>query len=559
MSGDIGRPLLDVEHGVASSQDAAVTLPKLTDADSDVVPARQLAHTRRQRMVRLLGIVGMLSGVALIAAVALAHGAARPRKRNVIMMVSDGFGPASETFGRTMYQYVNNKPFDAKTPLDEIFVGSSRTRSSSSLVTDSAAGATAFSCHMKSYNGAISVDPDKRPYGTVLEAAFKKGWKTGLVVTSRITHATPAAFNSHVVWRDYENDIAEQQIGDYPLGRVTDLMFGGGRRHFVPQPDPESVRTDNRSLIDEAAKGGFHVITQRAGFDALKEDASLPILGLFTPDHMSYEVDRDPAKEPSLKEMAQKALDILDHASRSDKNSPGFFMMIEGSRIDMAAHSNDPAGHAHDILMYYEVIETVKRYVEEHPDTVMVSTSDHETGGLALARQLTSAYPEYLWHPEAVLHQRNSTFVLAQQVLEYAPGDADKRRKFVSNVIVKQSMGLPDPTDDELAYMLNDTRTVGELDYYMGTMVSKRAQLGWSTHGHSAVDINLYAFGRDAEKLRGNHENTEVGQFLANSLDLHDEMDRITKTLQEHDFFKHPDIPQVKVKSHHLDVTKEGP
>ncbi|RKP19681.1 alkaline phosphatase-like protein [Rozella allomycis CSF55] len=121
---------------------------------------------------------------------------------NVILMISDGFGPSSETFGRTIYQFKNNLPFDHPTPLDEILVGTSRTRSSSSLVTDSAAGATAFSCGLKSYNGAIG-------------AAKAKGLKTGLVATSRITHATPASFSAHVVHRDMENLIAEYQPDDW--------------------------------------------------------------------------------------------------------------------------------------------------------------------------------------------------------------------------------------------------------------------------------------------------------------------------------------------------------
>lgn len=119
-------------------------------------------------------------------------------KKNVILMVSDGFGPASETLARNYYQRVNNLPLNFKMPLDTILIGQSRTRSSNSLVTDSAAGATAFSCAMKTFNGAIGVDPMKKSCGTVLEAAKLNGFATGLVVTSRITHATPASFAAHV-------------------------------------------------------------------------------------------------------------------------------------------------------------------------------------------------------------------------------------------------------------------------------------------------------------------------------------------------------------------------
>ncbi|KAI8855147.1 alkaline phosphatase [Chytridium lagenaria] len=103
-------------------------------------------------------------------------------------MISDGFGPASQTLARNFYTHVYNETYDHQLALDKILVGSSRTRSSSSLVTDSAAGATAFACSIKTYNGAIGMTPVQKPCGTVLEAAKSKGYLTGLVATSRITH-----------------------------------------------------------------------------------------------------------------------------------------------------------------------------------------------------------------------------------------------------------------------------------------------------------------------------------------------------------------------------------
>lgn len=124
--------------------------------------------------------------------------------KNIIFMISDGFGPASQTLARNYYQSINDFPENTTLPLDSILVGSSRTRSASSLVTDSAAGATAFSCGLKTFNGAIGVDKEGKVCATVLEAASEIGFRTGLVVTSRITHATPAAFSAHVLGRDDE-------------------------------------------------------------------------------------------------------------------------------------------------------------------------------------------------------------------------------------------------------------------------------------------------------------------------------------------------------------------
>ncbi|KAJ1956788.1 vacuolar alkaline phosphatase, partial [Dipsacomyces acuminosporus] len=310
-------------------------------------------------------------------------------KRNLIMMVSDGFGIASETMARGYVQQMERKDYQWMSNLDELLVGTSRTKSTNSLVTDSAAGATAFSCAKKSYNGAIGVDNDEKPCGTVLEAAKLKGYTTALVTTSRITHATPASFASHVVDRDMETLIAQQLVGNNVLKHKVDLMFGGGICFFQPNTTKGSCRTDTQDVWALAKKGGYSAFSDRASFDALKSNAKLPALGLFTSGHMSYNIDRDPKVEPSLSEMATKALDILYENTKDSKE--GFFIMIEGARIDMAGHDNDPASHLHDILQYWKTVDAVRKFIDRHPDTTMISTSDHETGGLALAVD-----PDYL-------------------------------------------------------------------------------------------------------------------------------------------------------------------
>jgi len=445
-------------------------------------------------------------------------------KRSVILMISDGFGPASETFARDYIRYVKKLQhnYNYLTPLDEILVGSSRTRSSSSPVTDSAAGATAFACATKTYNAAIGVNPKEIPCGTVLESAKHLGFVTGLVVTSRITHATPASFSAHVVHRDMEADIAAQQIGDHPLGRQVDLMFGGGRCFFLPNSTEGSCRIDERDLVKESKERGFKYFSTRKEFDDLEpRKDKFPLLGLFTPDHMSYEIDRDPTEEPSLKEMAEKALKFLDSATAdSDK---GFFLMIEGSRIDMAAHSNDAATHAHEILAYHETIDLVKKYVEKHPGTIVISVSDHETGGLSVARQIFDD-PEYLWYPDPVSRVKSSSFFLSQKLLKYWAKD---REAYVRNII-RDGLGIEDVDVHDVNW-LTQNRTQLDYEYFLANITNYRAQLGWATHGHSAVDVNLYAYGHGIDALRGNHENTDIGDFITKYLNL--DLDFITKKL----------------------------
>ena len=160
-------------------------------------------------------------------------------------------------------------------------------------MTDSAAGATAFSCGMKSYNGAISKLPDHSSCGTVLEAAKRAGYMTGLVVTTSITDATPACFASHVDMRSEEDAIAQQEVGEHPLGRVVDLIFGGGRCHFLPNTTSESCRGDDRDITKLAKdKYGWNYIDSRKDFDGISSGSAvkLPLLGLFARYNFPYEV-----------------------------------------------------------------------------------------------------------------------------------------------------------------------------------------------------------------------------------------------------------------------------
>jgi alkaline phosphatase len=312
-------------------------------------------------------------------------------KRNLIFMVSDGMGPASLSLTRSFRQYEGDLEIDDILHLDQHLIGQSRTRSSSSLVTDSAAGATAFSCGRKSYNGAISMLPDHTPCGTVLEAAKRAGYLTGLVVTTDITDATPACFASHVNMRLEGDSIAAQEIGEHPLGRVVDLMLGGGRCHFLPNETEGGCRQDGRDITKLAQeKYGWNYVNNRAGFDSLDygKKAKLPLLGLFAPTDIPFELDRAKMNDiyPSLDEMARTAITALSEATKdSDK---GFFLMIEGSRIDHAGHSNDPAAQVREVLGYDKAFASVLKFIEDADvPTVVVGTSDHETGGLSVSRR----------------------------------------------------------------------------------------------------------------------------------------------------------------------------
>lgn len=383
-------------------------------------------------------------------------------KRNLIFMVSDGMGPTSLALTRAWRQYTEQLPYDQVLVLDEHLIGQSRTRSSSSLVTDSAAGATAFSCGMKSYNGAISVLPDHSPCGSVMEAAKLAGYTTGLVVTTRITDATPAVFASHVRKREMEDEIALQMLGEtHPLGRMVDLMFGGGRCHFLPNSTDGGCRNDDTDAIGLAKSQAWNYIRSREEFDSLGTSVELPMLGLFAPGDIPYEIDRRYQDDvyPSLAEMARTALNALS-AATEDKDQ-GFFVMIEGSRIDHAGHANDPAAQVHEVLAYDKTVAAVLDFIgDTKTPTVMVGTSDHETGGLATGRQLHTTYPEYLWYPGVLANSSYSAAHLHYEFNDHLAAIAKHASNSVSQSsedikayltsLISKDLGITDPSQEEL-------------------------------------------------------------------------------------------------------------
>lgn len=457
-------------------------------------------------------------------------------KKNIIFLVTDGMGPTSLSLTRSFRQYRDKLAIDDILTLDKHLIGQSRTRSSNSLVTDSAAGATAFSCALKSYNNAVGVTPQRQPCGTLLEAMKYEGYHTGLVVTTRITDATPAAFSSHVTYRFYEDLIAQHQLGEYPLGRVVDLMIGGGRTHFYPPGETPygngGLRTDGRNLIEEAQENGWSYVGNRSSFDNLElgNNVQLPLLALLADNDIPFDLDRDDAIYPSLEEEAITAMKALSKATEdSDK---GFFLLIEGSRIDHAGHNNDPAAQVREVLAFDKAFKAVLDFADSTDvETVIISTSDHETGGLAAARQLTPSYPDYLWRPEALLAAKHSGEYLNNKIASFEGEDLES---FIKHEIFEKDLGITDYTPQEVESIMDHSKAS---HYLLNDIVSRRSQTGWSTHGHSAVDVNIYAYSNKKstmhllrEKLSGNHENIEIGQFMKDFVNV--DLTHMTKLIK---------------------------
>lgn len=274
------------------------------------------------------------------------------KPKNIIFMIGDGMGIAQVFGGMTAnggHLFIENFKH----------VGFSRTQSADNYVTDSAAGGTALSSGYKTYNGAIGVDVNKKPQPNIREYAEKQGIATGVVSTSAITHATPAAFMAHQPQRKMYEEIA----GDF-LNTNVDVFIGGGYDHFTK-------RKDGRNLAKELEDKGYKVLRNMKDIAKVKEGK---LAGLTASTHNP----RVEKRGDMLPVATQTALNILDN----DKD--GFFLMVEGSQIDWGGHQNDTHFIVNEMLDFDKAVGVALKFAAKNKETLIVVTADHETGGMAV-------------------------------------------------------------------------------------------------------------------------------------------------------------------------------
>lgn len=480
---------------------------------------------------RSILILIALSLLQLVAAVPVKH------KKNIIFMVPDGMGPTDMSLAREFAILRDNLQDNHILNLDPHLVGTLRTHSASSLITDSAAAGTAFSTGKKTYNNAIGVDEDGNPSGTIMEALKEIGYTTGLVVTTKITDATPAVFAAHVTDREYENDIAYQYLHPLLGHRIADLLIGGGKCFFTPQSEEGSCREDDINLISQAQEEGWGYVDTKADFDALNvDDVSLPFLGLFAPEEMPYEIDRND-QTPSLADTAKFALELL--AKESKDNEQGFFVMIEGSRIDHCNHDNDAPCAPREILAYDETWKVATDFADKSDvDTLIVSVADHETGGLALAYDYMPS-----WYPEVLLNKTHSSEYLLEHLVEL--NSTANSTAALSESIKQWSLehlAIDDITNDEVEELIEELREDDDVLHTISKLSSDRAGIGYTSGGHSHAYVNVYGYTNseyfrenlfkkgEFEGLSGCHDNTEIPKFFAKLTGA--DIDAITERLR---------------------------
>ena len=297
--------------------------------------------------------------------------AAGEAPRNIVFLVGDGMGLTQITAG--MYASDNRIAFERMRT-----VGLHKSYSSDNLVTDSAAGATAFSCGEKTYNGAIGVRPDGSPCPTLFEYARELGMPTGAVVTSTIVHATPAAFYAHEASRQSYENIAEQLAA-----ADVDFFVGGGQQFF------DRREGDDRDLIAEMRADGRVV---ESYFDKRFADVTASAK---TP-YAYFTAANDPLPVAQGRDYLEPAsVAALDYLAARDTSDRGFFLLIEGSQIDWGGHANQGDYIVTEVQDFSRTIDAVLDWAAEHGSTLVVVTADHETGGFAINNGSTQDEMDY--------------------------------------------------------------------------------------------------------------------------------------------------------------------
>jgi len=292
-----------------------------------------------------------------------------PSANNIILFSGDGMGAEHRKAAR--WAAVGET---GKLAMDDMPAsGLLQTHSADNVITDSAAASTAIATGVKTNNGVIGLDTNLGYLPTILEKAKKQGKRTGLVTTTQIVHATPAAFAAHVADRNLVREIADQLL----IAGV-DILLGGGEDEFLPASDngcfPEAgKRDDGRNIINEAIAIGYAYVCDPGSFGLVETSSTLQLIGLFGDEGMTRPYS------PSLAEMTQKAIDVLSQSSN------GFFLMVEGGQIDWASHINDAKNAISDTIGLDEAVEIAKQFASKANDTLVIVTSDHETGGMVVS------------------------------------------------------------------------------------------------------------------------------------------------------------------------------
>ena len=419
-------------------------------------------------------------------------------------------------------EYLNFMNFEA--------AGSAVTYDSNSFAPDSASTATSISTGHKTYSGTINMDETMTvKYETIAEQLRDEGYDIGVITSVNLNHATPAAFYCHQASRNNYYEIGQEMVAsdfDY---------FAGGALL-----DPEGENGDQASVYDLAEDAGYKVVTTQAEAEKVSaEDEKVVIVGetLADSDSLSYENDRANG-EWALSDYVSKGIEVLED------NDKGFFMMVEGGKIDWACHANDAGSTINDTIALADAVDEAVAFANEHPDeTLILVTGDHETGGLTIGYAGTD-YDTYLTN-------------LSNQKISYAKFDSDYVTKYKAEQTpfetmmqdVEELFGLKMSGDADDKLVLTDYEIGLLRDAYAKTLADEKADennqeeyvlygtyeplsvtithllnnksgIDFSSYAHTGLPVAVFAQGVGQENFGGFYDNTDIYHKLADLMDI---------------------------------------
>jgi len=437
--------------------------------------------------------------------------------KNVILLVGDGMGPSFIGLAKDYARVIEGRELWMAKAISEGHLALMQVPALGTLVTDSAASGTAMATGERVRNGKISLGADGKPLATLLELAMKDSRGAGLVTTTRLTHATPACFAAHVGRRNAENEIAEQLIAS-----GADVLLGGGLRNFIPRDmsasdfaeyEGGSKRGDDKNLVEKARQAGYRFVTDRNELAAARGTAKL--LGLFAGSHLPYVLDRRPddgTQVPSLVEMTEAALGILS------KNENGFFLLVEGGRIDHAAHANDAAATIADTMEFDEAVGAAMAFAEKDGSTAVFITADHVTGGPCLTARYSDELGKTVYPDDSNLRRiarqdASFEYILTEFSKNISPAELKR--------LVSKHAGV-ELTDADVALVLKGDpltpfhvikpkyRRFGYPALALGRVLGVEYGIAWAGGKHFAEPVLLIGYGAHADGVHGYIENTDT-------------------------------------------------
>jgi len=429
--------------------------------------------------------------------------------KNVIVMIPDGMSVTGTTLAR-LYK-------GGALALDPLASGLMSTWNGDGTIADSAPAGSAISSGWKSQSGNIASTGKKydlpgvktprpgeelRPVATLLEAAKLSGRSAGIISTSEFMHATPADFSAHDPSRKNYDNLTEQIVYNN-----LDVILGGGAKYLKAEN-----RADKEDMAKVLTSRGYSIVNtpeQLNSFDGKK------LVGVFgkTDKHtaLSYDLDRDPALEPSLGDMTQKAIDILS------QNPDGFFLMVEGSKVDWAAHANDPVGIVSDVLAFDNAVAKAVEFAKKDGNTLIIAMTDHGNSGISIGDRSTSTnYDKTHW--TSFINPLKKAKVTGEGFEAILEEQSAKQDPVKIRALAQEWLGVDDLTDAEVKNIMG--AKADSLNYIVGPILAERAKIGFTTNGHTGEDVVLYSYDPRGRLLGGLMDNTEVAHFMESALDV---------------------------------------